>query len=110
MNVNTLQASKRKNRLSIASLMIITGLGLITSNTASASHGHYNDGSNLSFSISYGYNPGTYVYYDSYQPVVHYRYVDRHSHYIERPRHHGRRGYKHGHKKHRDHYRGHRRH
>ena len=50
MNVNTLQASKRKNRLSIASLIIIGGLVLITSNTASASHGHYNDGSNLSIS------------------------------------------------------------
>ena len=57
MNANTLHSVKKTHRLVIASLMLIATFGIASANTAHASHGHYNDGSALSFSISYGYYP-----------------------------------------------------
>ena len=57
MNANTTHSVKKTHRLVIAGLMLLATLGIASANTAHASHGHYNDGSALSFSISYGYYP-----------------------------------------------------
>ena len=110
MNANKRNSDKKTRRLVITSLMLIATLGITTVNTAHASHGHYNDGSALSFSISYGYYPEAVVYYDSYRPVHRYRYVDNHRYYAVRPGRHGGRGHKHGHKHHRKGNRGHHNH
>ena len=110
MNANTPHSVKKTHRLAIAGIMLLATLGIASANTAHASHGHYNDGSSLSFSINYGYYPESYVYYDSYRPVHRYRHVDNHRYYVAHPGRHGGRGHKHGHKHHRKSYRGHHKH
>ena len=106
MNANTAHSVNKTHRLAIVGLMLVMTLGVASTNTAYASHGHYNDGSALSFLISHGYNPEASVYYGSYRPVHHYRHVDSHRHYLAHPGRHAGRGHKHGHKHHRKSYRG----
>ena len=111
MNANTTHSVNKTHRLVIVGLMLLMTIGIASANTAHASHGHYNDGSALSFSISYGYYPEAYVYYDSYRPVHRYRHVDSHRHYVAHPGRHSGRGYKHGHKRgHKHHRKSHRGH
>lgn len=110
MNANKTHSDKKTRGLVIASLMLIATLGITTVSSAHTSHGYYNDGSALSFSISYGYYPEAIVYYDSYRPVHRYRHVDNHRYYVVRPGRHGGRGHKHGHKHHRNNFRGHNNH
>lgn len=107
MNAITTHSVKKTRGRVIASLMLLATFGIATANTADASHGHYIDGSALSFLISHGYNPEASVYYGSYRPVHHYRHVDSHRHYLAHPGRHAGRGHKHGHKHHRKSYRGH---